>query len=116
MQDLDTLELLCRVVKTTSLCPLGQAAPDPIAAALRYFRDEYETHIRERHCPAGVCTALFQYGIQSDKCTGCGICTDVCQVGAITGEKGAPHSIDTGVCTKCGHCIPKCEFSAIVRA
>ena len=116
MQDIDTLDLLCRVVKTTSLCPLGQAAPDPIATTLRFYRNEYEAHIRERRCPSGVCNALLDYGIQADKCTGCSICIEACPVGAINGEKNVPHSLDTAVCTKCGQCIRACEFNAIIRA
>ena len=116
MQDVDNLELLCRVVKGSSLCALGQAAPDPVATTLGHFRNEYEAHIKEHRCPAGVCTALVEYGIQADKCTGCGICLEACQAGAITGEKDAPHTIDKAVCTKCGSCIQKCQFDAIVRA
>lgn len=116
MADIDTLELLCRVIKGSSLCALGQTAPNPIATTLRYFRSEYEAHIKEHRCPAGACTALVQYSIQEDKCTGCGACRRACPAGAITGEKKAPHSIDTAACIKCGSCIQKCKFDAIVRA
>jgi NADH-quinone oxidoreductase subunit F len=116
MQDIDTLELLCRVIKRTALCPLGQTAPDPVETTLRLFRGEYEAHILERRCPAGVCTALVKYGILADKCTGCGDCVEACQAGAIKGKENEPHSIDAAICTKCGHCIPKCEFGAIVMA
>jgi len=116
MQDIDTLELLCRVIKGSSLCALGQTAPNPISTTLRYFRSEYEAHIKEHRCPAGVCSALVVYSIQADKCTGCGACLRVCPAEAITGEKKAPHYINTAACIKCGSCVQKCKFDAIVKA
>lgn len=116
MEDIDSLELLCRVVQSSALCALGQTAPNPVATTLRYFRDEYEAHIKEHRCPAGVCAALVQYVIQADKCTGCGACLRICPSGAIAGEKKAVHSINTAACIQCGSCIQKCKFGAIVRA
>jgi len=116
MADIDTLELLCRVIKGSSLCALGQTAPNPIATTLRYFRNEYEAHIKDHRCPAGVCSALLVYSVQADKCNGCGACRRACPAGAITGEKKAVHVIDTAVCIKCGACFQKCKFDAILRA
>ncbi len=115
MKDIDTLELLCRVVKSSSLCALGQTAPNPVSTTLRYFRNEYEAHIKDHRCPAGVCTSLVVYEILADKCNGCGACLRTCPAGAIVGEKKKPHSI-TDRCIKCGSCFQKCKFDAIVRA
>jgi NADH-quinone oxidoreductase subunit F len=116
MADIDTLELLCRVVKGSSLCALGQTAPNPVATTLRYFRDEYEAHIKDHRCPAGVCSALLTYTVLADKCTGCGVCLRACPAGAITGAKKEPHIINTALCIKCGACFQKCKFDAIVKA
>ena len=116
MEDIDTLELLCRVIKGSSLCALGQTAPNPISTTLRYFRNEYEAHIKQHRCPAGVCKKLLVYSIQAEKCTGCGLCRRVCPSGAITGEKKEAHSINTALCIKCGACMQKCKFDSIVRA
>ncbi len=114
-QDLDTLESLCRVVKTTSLCGLGQSAPNPVLATLRYFRSEYEAHIYDKKCHAGVCTELLDITINADKCKGCTVCVDVCPTGAIKGERKKPHVIDPAVCIKCQACMVKCKFGAISR-
>ena len=113
--DLDTLESLCRVVKSTSLCGLGQSAPNPVLATLRYFRDEYEAHIYDKRCPAGVCTNLLTYKIEADKCKGCTLCKNVCPVNAIIGERKQPHIIEEDKCIRCGTCISKCTFNAIYR-
>jgi NADH-quinone oxidoreductase subunit F len=116
MEDIDTLDRLCRVIKSSALCGLGQTCPNPIATTLRYFRHEYEAHIKDHRCPAGVCNALLVYTILANKCTGCGACLRACPAGAISGEKKEPHVIDTEKCIKCGGCIQKCKFDAIIKA
>jgi len=116
MEDIDTLDRLCRVIKSSALCGLGQTCPNPIATTLRYFRHEYEAHIIDKRCPAGVCSALLVYTILANKCTGCGACLRACPAGAISGEKKEPHVIDTEKCIKCGGCIQKCKFDAIIKA
>ena len=115
MEDLDKLEDLCYYVKSNSLCGLGQTAPNPVLSTLRYFRDEYEAHIKEKRCPAGVCKALLSYNIDRDKCRGCTLCARTCPAGAISGTVRQPHTIDTAKCVKCGACIEKCKFGAISK-
>ncbi len=112
-EDLDTLESLCRVVQSTSLCGLGQSAPNPVQATLRYFRSEYEAHIYDKKCPAGVCADLLDITLDAGKCKGCTLCIDVCPTGAINGERKTPHKIDAALCIKCQACIVKCKFGAI---
>lgn len=114
-EDITTLERLAAVIKKSALCNLGMSAPNPILSTLFYFRDEYEAHINDKKCPAGVCSALLEYKIVADNCKGCGACTRVCPVGAITGEKKEPHQLDAAKCIKCGSCIEKCKFNAIVK-
>jgi NADH:ubiquinone oxidoreductase subunit F (NADH-binding)/(2Fe-2S) ferredoxin/NAD-dependent dihydropyrimidine dehydrogenase PreA subunit len=113
MEQLDLLEELAETVAETALCGLGKTAPNPVLTTLRYFRPEYEAHIKEKKCPAGVCKALIAYRVDLDKCTGCGVCLRGCAYGAITGEKNQPHVIDIQLCQKCGICRSECKFDAI---
>jgi len=113
--DIEKLEELGNSIKSSALCGLGQTAPNPILSTIRYFRDEYEAHIRDKKCPAGVCQALLQIIIQADLCRGCTLCTKVCPVGAISGERKSAHTIDQSKCIKCGACLDKCPFKAIVK-
>ncbi|HUJ17025.1 MAG TPA: NADH-quinone oxidoreductase subunit NuoF [Nitrospirota bacterium] len=113
--DIDLLETLSSDVKTSSLCGLGQSAPNPVLSTIKYYRDEYEAHIRDKKCPAGVCKDLLTYSIIEDACKGCTACTLVCPAGAITGEKKKPHTINPDLCIKCGACFDKCKFKAIKK-
>ncbi|MBI4698451.1 MAG: NADH-quinone oxidoreductase subunit NuoF [Nitrospirae bacterium] len=102
--DIELLEDLSHDIKASSLCGLGQTAPNPVLSTIRYFRNEYEAHIKESRCPAAVCKDLIEYSILADFCKGCGACMRVCSSKAITGEKKKPHSIAADVCVKCGAC------------
>ncbi|MBE6111715.1 MAG: NADH-quinone oxidoreductase subunit NuoF [Peptococcaceae bacterium] len=115
MEDIDNLETLARTISSSALCALGQTAPNPILATLKFFREEYEAHIIDKKCPAGVCKSLLQYQIDPEKCKGCTACARSCPVGAISGTVREPHTIDTSKCIKCGSCIEKCRFGAISR-
>ncbi len=115
LEDLDKLEELCYYIKNNSLCGLGQTAPNPVLSTLRYFRDEYEAHIVEKRCPAGVCKALLSYHIDPDKCKGCTLCARNCPNNAIIGTVKNPHIIDTDKCVKCGVCMEKCKFGAVYK-
>lgn len=115
MEDLDKMEALCHYIKENSLCGLGQTAPNPVLSTLRYFRDEYVAHVKDKRCPAGVCKALVSFKIDPEKCKGCTLCKRNCPVGAISGEVKQPHVIDASKCIKCGVCISNCKFKAISR-
>ena len=112
--DIEKLEELAKTLKATSLCALGQTAPNPVLSTLKFFRDEYEAHIKEKRCPAHHCKALLQYHI-TDKCRGCTACARVCPAQAISGEVKKMHVIDQDKCLKCGACMEKCRFGAIIK-
>jgi NADH:ubiquinone oxidoreductase subunit F (NADH-binding)/(2Fe-2S) ferredoxin len=115
MEDLDILEELAYRIKDTALCGLGQTAPNPVLTTLKYFKDEYIEHIRDKKCRAGVCQSLLRYEIDPEKCVGCTVCAKKCPVNAITGEKKQPHKIDQNKCIKCGACYEACKFGAISK-
>ncbi len=115
LEDIDKMEELCHYIQQNSLCALGQTAPNPVLSTLKYFRDEYEAHVVEKRCPAGVCKKLLQYEILADKCRGCTACARKCPVGAISGSVKEPHTIDRQKCIKCGACMDTCKFGAIIK-
>lgn len=117
MEDLDLLSNLAEKVKAGSLCALGGTAPNPVITTIRYFRDEYEAHIKEKRCPALVCTELVSYYVLPDKCQGCQICLRNCPVDAISGGKRLVHIIDQDKCIRCGVCLEFCppKFGAVVK-
>jgi NADH-quinone oxidoreductase subunit F len=113
--DLDKLEMLGKQIKEASLCGLGQTAPNPVLSTIRYYRDEYLAHIVDKHCPTGSCSALVDFIIDPEKCTGCTICAQNCPVEAISGEVKKVHTIDATICAKCGKCITVCNFGAVYK-
>ena len=113
MSDLDQLEELAGRVKKSSLCGLGQTAPNPVLTTLKYFRDEYIEHIQNKRCPAKHCRELISFRVNEQACTGCTLCARVCPTHAATGERKAPHKIDETLCIKCGLCYEACRFNAI---
>ena len=115
MEQLSLIEDLSELLKDASLCALGTTAANPVMSTLKYFRNEYIAHIKDHKCPAGVCKELITYGIDPDKCTGCGACMKTCPSGAITGEKKQPHVLDTGKCIKCQICYDVCKFDAVTK-
>ena len=112
--DIELLEELATIVKDFSLCGLGKTAPNPVLTTIRYFRDEYMAHIKEKKCPAGVCKELIHYSINKENCTGCTACAIVCPTEAISGEKKKPHKINEALCIKCGACYEACNFDAVI--
>ena len=113
MDDLHTIEELCEHIKQSSLCGLGQTAPNPVISTLQHFRDEYMAHIVEKRCPAGVCKKLLRYTVVTDNCRGCTLCAKNCPTDAISGAARAVHTIDQDKCIKCGVCMDVCRFDAI---
>jgi len=113
--DIETLLDLGRKIKDNTLCGLGQTAPNPVLTTIKYFREEYEAHIKDKRCPAASCSALLKFTIIPEKCTGCTACSRVCPVNAITGEKKKAHMIDGNKCIKCGKCFDTCKFNAVLK-
>ena len=111
--DIDTLVELGEAIKTGALCGLGNSAPNPVLTTIKYFREEYEAHIKEKKCPAKKCSALISYNIVVDKCKGCSLCSKKCPVNAISGVIKTPYKIDNELCVRCGQCIENCRFGAI---
>jgi NADH:ubiquinone oxidoreductase subunit F (NADH-binding)/Fe-S-cluster-containing hydrogenase component 2 len=111
--DIERLEQLARVIQESSLCGLGKTAPNPVLTTIRYFRDEYESHVYKKRCPAKVCKAMIVYRVVAEKCTGCQRCVQECPVEAISGPRSQPHNVDESKCIKCGACYEVCKFDAI---
>ena len=114
-EHLAELQELSNIIKDTSLCGLGQTAPNPVLSTLKYFMDEYQAHVEEKRCPAGVCQKLLRYEILAEKCKGCTACARVCPVNCISGQVKQLHTIDQSKCIKCGACMSTCKFKAIIK-
>jgi NADH:ubiquinone oxidoreductase subunit F (NADH-binding) len=114
LEDLELLKSTCRTVQSCSLCALGTSAPNPVLSTIRYFPEEYEAHIKHKKCPAGVCKELITYTIDPEKCTGCLLCLKNCPQDAVSGAKGEPHTIDESLCIKCGICRDVCNLGAVI--
>lgn len=112
--DVELLEKMATAIIDGSLCALGSSAPNPVLSTIKYFRDEYDAHIKEKRCPAGVCKSLIVYSIDPEKCTGCTVCAKVCPTKAATGVRKEAHTIDAALCSKCGACRESCKFDAII--
>ncbi|MBQ9001651.1 MAG: 4Fe-4S binding protein, partial [Eggerthellaceae bacterium] len=112
--DIELLERIGRTMQDASLCALGRTAPNPVMTTIKFFRDEYEAHINEQTCPAGVCAELTQFAIEAGACTGCGLCSRACPAGAISGDRKAVHVIDPAKCIACGSCREACRFNAVL--
>ena len=115
MSDLTKLKQLGQMIKDSALCGLGQTAPNPVLSTMKYFPEEYESHINDKKCPAGACKALAKYEIDSEKCIGCGACKRVCPVECISGSPKEVHIIDTDKCITCGACFDACKFGAVIK-
>ena len=113
--DIELLQDLAEDVRDSSLCGLGMSAPNPVLSTIKYFRHEYEAHIKHKKCPSKVCNKLLTFFIREDMCVGCGMCARVCPVKAISGEKKEPHKIDNVTCVQCGSCFDACKFSAVLK-
>ncbi len=113
--DIELLEETCNEIKAGALCGLGQTAPNPVLTTIKYYRDEYEAHIKEKRCPAGECIDLLTYSINAEKCKGCSLCSKKCPVGAISGEIKKPYVINSEKCIKCGQCMESCRFGAVEK-
>jgi len=113
--DIEGLEEIGFILKEGALCALGSTAANPVLSTIQYFREEYDVHIRDKKCPAGVCSELVTYSIDPKKCTGCGRCVKACSAEAIAGEKKQPHSLASEKCIKCGSCFEVCKFDAVIR-
>lgn len=115
LEDIEKLEILARNIKRSALCGLGQTAPNPVLSTMKYFKDEYLTHVVDKKCPAGVCKSMVRYMIEPETCKGCGICAKVCPADCITGVRKEPYVIDQDKCLKCGACLEKCPFNVIFK-
>jgi NADP-reducing hydrogenase subunit HndC len=113
--DVELLADMAATIKDSSLCALGQTAPNPVLTTIKFFRDEYDAHIREKRCPACSCKSLFRYQIDPEACRGCGLCMKNCPQNAISGERKKPHKIDPNLCIKCGLCFDVCPFGAVMK-